>query len=208
MTAARLFGFIFFALAAAIRALPQPCLLPVDSENRSSVTELQLTRIGGFGVPRKARPKVPAHLHTGIDIQRPHRNYRDEPIFPVLDGKVISVRDDGPYAQIIIEHEIDNGFEIWTVYEHIAGITVTAGDSAFTNQPVARFMNLEELNRYGWQFDHVHFEILREAPRPLLVDPELPSRFFASHNLECYTSEDLDRYYFDPIEFMQQLMLH
>lgn len=30
-------------------------------------------------------------------------------------------------------------------------------------------MNTQELNTYGWQFDHVHFEILKIKPQPLKV---------------------------------------
>src|SRR5512133_602835 len=90
--------------------------LPVHTTNRKSISTLTLSEIGDFGLVRKARPGVPAHYHTGIDIKRPVYNYQDEPIFPISEGIVISIRQDGPYAQLIIEHKNP---ACWTVYEHI-----------------------------------------------------------------------------------------
>jgi hypothetical protein len=98
---------------------------------------------------RKARPGIASHLHTGIDIERPHSNY--EPIFPIAKGVVISKRDDGAFAQLIIEHSV-KGKKVWTVYEHIAGIVPKLNDVVDPMNPIARFMTREELNRFGWQF--------------------------------------------------------
>jgi len=84
-------------------------LLPVDYGDRKDISRVQLTEIGEFGLMRKARVGIPAHFHTGIDIKRPGNNYHDEPIFPIAPGRVISKRTDGPYAQLIIEHNV-NGF--------------------------------------------------------------------------------------------------
>ena len=105
---------LFFDLNAQV-------FLPIQAENRHSTKGLTLTSIGQFGLRRKARPNIPSHLHTGIDIKRPHQNYLDEPIYPIAAGKVISKRIDGPYAQLIIEHEL-NRRKVWSLYEHIAGI--------------------------------------------------------------------------------------
>ena len=118
--------------------------LPIDTLNRKLTDTLMLTDIGEFGLLRKERPGIPAHYHTGIDIKRPSTNYVEEPIFPVCDGIVISKREDGPYAQLIVEHQHDQKF--WTVYEHIAGITVDLFDYVTPNSSIARFMNTSELN--------------------------------------------------------------
>jgi murein DD-endopeptidase MepM/ murein hydrolase activator NlpD len=179
-------------------------LLPFLTKDRTSIESAHLTQIGAFGIVRKPRPGIPAHLHTGIDIQRPGENYIDEPIFSIMTGKVISMRDDGPYAQIIIEHEIKNREKFWTVYEHVSGIRVTVGDSVTPIEPIARFMNKEELDRHGWQFDHLHFEILKVKPYPVMPTEDTPYRYFRSYNLECYTQTDLKNYYFDPIQFLKE----
>jgi len=183
-------------------------LLPIAVENRTTWASVQLTHIGSYGLTRKARPGIPAHLHTGIDIKRPRQNYEDEPVFAVAPGTVISMRDDGPFAQIIIEYRLPHGDPVWTVYEHIAGIMVTVGDIVWPHDPIARFMNRGELDRYGWQFDHVHFEVLKVCPRALKPTGKTPLRFFSTYSLECYTESDLEKYYYDPMSFMEAQWSH
>ncbi len=180
------------------------CLLPFLIKDRTSIESIQLTQIGAYGIVRNPRPGIPAHLHTGIDIQRPSKNYFDEPIFSIAIGKVISMRDDGPYAQIIIEHNMNNEEKFWSVYEHISGIRVNVNDSVTTIEPIARFMSEEELDQYGWQFDHFHFEILKVKPCPVAPTENTPFRHFRSYNLECYTQTDLKNYYFNPIQFLTE----
>lgn len=177
-------------------------LLPINCGSRVDLSKVQLTEIGSFGLVRKARVGVPEHLHTGIDIKRPSNNYQFEPIFPVAEGKVISKRTDGPYAQLIVEHNV-NGLQFWTLYEHIAEIMVSVGDNVSPHQPIARFMNTDELNRFGWQFDHFHLEILKLRPASLAPDSNHPERFFSSYSLICYSVDDLKRYYFDPMDFFR-----
>jgi len=177
-------------------------LLPINCGNRNDISAIRLTEIGQFGKLRKARDGVPAHFHTGIDIMRPGKNYSNEPISPVAEGKVISKRTDGPYAQIIVEHNL-NSLIFWSLYEHISGIVVSVGDIVSPSKPIARFMNREELNVFGWQFDHFHFEILKIKPLPIKPDFKNQERFFNSYSLTCYTPEDLEKYYYDPLEFMR-----
>jgi len=176
-------------------------LLPVKATDRLSTDQLVLTPIGKFGLVRKARLHVPSHLHSGIDIKRPNPNYSNEPIYPIAEGIVISKRDDGPYAQLIIEHNF-RGMQFWTLYEHLAGITVDVNSVVSPENPIGRFMNRDELNRYGWQFDHVHFEVLRLRPMPLQPNPATPTRFYSSYSLICYSKADLVRYFYDPLEFL------
>ena len=176
--------------------------LPILVENRRSFESIRLTKIGAFGLMRKARPGIPAHLHTGMDIKRPRENYHNEPVFPVAKGEVISIRDDGAFAQVIIAHEIERK-KVWSVYEHIAGIRVRVGEWAHPFQPVGRFMNQEELNRYGRHFNHVHLEIMKSAPIKLNPDTKKPARFFGTYCLVCYTPSDLAKHYFNPKQFLE-----
>lgn len=176
--------------------------LPIDTTNRKMSDTLKLTEIGEFGILRKERKGIPAHYHTGIDIKRPSPNYIDEPIYPICDGIVISKREDGPYAQLIVEHQLD--YKFWTVYEHIAGIKVDLFDKVSPNTPIARFMNTKELDRFGWQFDHFHFEILKEQPIKLKREDSKPNRLFASYSLVCYTLEDLHKYFYSPTDFFEE----
>jgi hypothetical protein len=176
--------------------------IPINSANRKELKNIELTKIGQFGLLRKARPGIPAHFHTGIDIKRPGSNYESEPIYPVADGIVISKRTDGPYANLIIEHEIQ-GRKFWTLYEHVASIEVNINDKVNSQFPVARYMNKRELCRYGWQFDHFHLEILKVKPKALKPTRNNPERFFDSYSLVCYSREDLNKYYYNPLEFLQ-----
>lgn len=194
----QIFILIFFIIFKS--GFSQEIFLPINSPERHSLENIQLTEIGQFGLWRKARPAVPGHFHTGIDIKRPSENYQNEPVFSIADGIVISKRDDGPFAQLIVEHHaIDRTF--WTVYEHIAGIYVSVGDVVNSTVPIARFMNRDELNQYGWQFDHFHFEVLKVRPTALNFDPNKPERCFNSYSLVCFTTDDLNKYFHNPIEF-------
>lgn len=180
-----------------------PVLIPINSEQRSDIQAIQLTSIGRFGLPRKARPGIPGHLHTGIDIRRPTENYDDEPIYPIATGIVISKRTDGPYAQLIVEHSI-NGLRFWTLYEHIAGITVELYEETDPQQPMARFMNSAELDQYGWQFDHFHFEVLKAPPEKIHPHANTPDRHFRSYTLSCFNQDDLSTRFYDPLKFLQK----
>jgi murein DD-endopeptidase MepM/ murein hydrolase activator NlpD len=176
--------------------------LPINSFNRQSTKTLLLTSIGEFGLLRKERPGIPAHYHTGIDIKRPANNYIDEPIFSIYNGIVISVRNDGPYAQLIIEHDGDQKF--WTVYEHVAGIKVGINEHVTPDLPIARFMNKNELDKYGWQFDHLHLEILKIKPVIIKQDRSNPERRYSSYSLNCLTKEELNKYFYNPVEFFKR----
>lgn len=183
--------------------LAQEVLLPINATNRASIKELSLTNIGAFGLSRKARPKVKRHLHTGIDIKRPDNNYINNPIFPIAPGVVISKRDDGPFAQLIVEHKTSK-ITFWSVYEHIAGINVELNEEVDPSKPIARFMNRQELERYGRQFDHFHLELLKVAPILLKITADLPDRRFNSYTLLCHNQKDLFTYFYHPIEFFEK----
>ncbi|MTI39262.1 M23 family metallopeptidase [Fulvivirga lutimaris] len=177
--------------------------LPIDVIDRTSVYEIALTEIGEFGLNRKARPSIPGHLHAGIDIKRPNKNYLDEPIYSIAEGVVISKREDGPYAQLIIEHNI-NGQYFWTVYEHIAGIKVDLHQPVSSSNPIARFFNRGELGRHGWQFDHFHFEILKVRPVQIHSQATLPERLYKSYTLDCHTEEKLNSLFYNPLSFFAE----
>ncbi|MEQ8245441.1 M23 family metallopeptidase [Fulvivirga sp.] len=198
-----LVNLLLYLIINVFTPQPEDVYLPIDVTDRKSIYEIALTEIGEFGLKRKARPSVPEHLHTGIDIKRPGKNYLDEPIYPIADGVVISKREDGPYAQLIVEHNI-NGQYFWTVYEHIAGIRVGLHQTVSTSDPIARFFNRKELDKHGWQFDHFHFEILRVAPMQIRPQANLPERLFKSYTLDCYTEERLNSLFYNPLSFFAE----
>lgn len=190
----------FIAILLTTVLLQGQIFIPIGPEDRKDISKIHLTKIGQFGLTRKARPAVAAHYHTGIDIKRQGTNYESEPVFPIAKGIVISKRTDGPYANLIIEHEI-NGIKLWSLYEHISGIKVNVAEAVDPATPIARFMNKAELDRFGWQFDHFHFELIKIKPIKTKPTAKNPERFFNSYSLVCYSINDLNKYYFDPIEY-------
>lgn len=190
----------FLAILITLISLHGQISIPIESVDRQDISKIQLTKIGNFGLIRKSRPTIPQHYHTGIDIKRPGANYESEPIFAIAKGIVISKRTDGPYANLIIEHEI-KGIKVWSLYEHISGVKVRVSDIVNTKTPIARFMNKAELDRFGWQFDHFHFELLKVKPIQLKPGNKNPERFFNSYSLTWYSIKDLNTYFYDPIEY-------
>ncbi len=179
---------------------------PIQTVDRKSVSTIELTNIGTFGILRKSREEVPAHLHTGIDIKRPKKDYSSPPfIFPIAIGKVVSKRDDGPFSQLIIEHQI-NDIKCWTTYEHIGGILVQLNDLVHPQKPIARFYTKEELDAYGWQFDHFHFEVIKVQPIKIQRNPNTPERLLSSYTLICYDQETLDTYFHHPLKFLEKYL--
>lgn len=179
--------------------------LPVHVTDRTNASLISLTNIGQYGLKRKARPTVPSHYHTGIDIKRPTSNYINEPVYAAGKGRVISVRNDGPFSQVIIEHDFNNDIS-WTVYEHILGITCHAGDNVTENTVVARFFNKSELEKYGWQFDHLHFEILKAKPLKVKKNVRFPEYYYQTYAVTCYSVDDLCKRTVNPMEYFKRHM--
>jgi murein DD-endopeptidase MepM/ murein hydrolase activator NlpD len=196
----KLLIYIFTIVAWSV---PEEWFLPVNINSRKAESEIRLTPIGQFGMLRKARKGIPEHFHTGIDIARPKDNYINEPIFPVHKGLVVSLRDDGPFAQIIIEHDQGLSRKLWTVYEHVSGLRCTLGQRVFPRDTIARYFSKEELQHYGWQFDHLHFEIMKTSPVPVQPRNDLPSYRFTTFALTCYTKELLHKRMIDPVSFFK-----
>lgn len=178
--------------------------LPILVDNRQSWWDVQLTEIGHFGHYRPPRPGIPEHLHTAIDLRRPSDDYINEPIFPIGKGRVISFRDDGPYAQIIIEH-IHGDDTLWSVYEHLGAVEVMIGQRVDENDRIGRFMNSVQLDRYGHHFDHLHLEIMKKHPP--LREPHPTQEFlrYGTYALVCYTQRELYSHYYAPHQFFTEM---
>ncbi|XOV93759.1 MAG: M23 family metallopeptidase [Bacteroidota bacterium] len=190
-------------LISAFQLLTGPNIrIPIDAPNRKLIEFIKLTEIGQFGLKRKDRKEVPEHLHTGIDIQRPNKNYSNAAIYAIDAGTVISKREDGPFAQVIIEHDFGN-LVFWTVYEHIAEIQVDLFQEVDSETKIARFFNLDELNQYGWQFDHFHFEVLKRRPIRIQPKSETPERLYNSFTLNCFVLKELNDNFYSPLDFLE-----
>jgi murein DD-endopeptidase MepM/ murein hydrolase activator NlpD len=177
--------------------------LPIAARDRQSLDAVRLTGIGAFGRFRAARPSVAAHLHTGADFMRPTNDYANSPVYPAAAGKVISFREDGPFTKVVIEHLLPHGEKCWTVYEHLQNLRIALGQTVSPTQPIGRFMTRAELDRYGWQFDHLHFEVLKTNPQRQKVNDKNPNWQFSTYTLICTTPELLGLHYENPLAFFQ-----
>jgi hypothetical protein len=65
-------------------------------------------------------------------------------------------------------------------------------------------MNKRELEKYGKQFDHFHFEVLRVPPIKINPTDKTPDRHFTSYTLSGTTREKLHRYFYDPTVFLKE----
>jgi len=203
-TISLILGFWFFFIAYG-HAHEHPWFLPMSAIDRRSFDGVRVTDIGNFGAHRNARPGIPAHFHTGIDIYSWDGTSRF--VFPSAPGAVVSVRRDGPFAQVVILHEDETSDPLWTVYEHVAGIRVRVGDRVSPDVPIARLMTSKELDRHGWQFNHLHFEILKRPPRVLRPTSEHPERYLGTYALSCTTEAELNATYHDPVPFLRRRWL-
>ncbi|HEX2955571.1 MAG TPA: M23 family metallopeptidase [Chitinispirillaceae bacterium] len=174
--------------------------IPANYRGISDPYKIHLTKIGAFGLLRKARPTVPAHYHTGIDIVRPDSQFQKQPIFPAKEGEVVSVLDNGPYSQIIIKHS-DMNRNFWTVYEHLH-VSVKKIKHVTQFDTIGYFFSKDELNRYGWQFNHFHFEILKLEP-PKFKSGEINSlRYYKTFGILCFSRDELIMRQENPLEFL------
>lgn len=174
---------------------------PLQSPFFHSEKKLTLTGIGEFGMWRKDRPGIPGHFHAGIDLARPVPDHEEVLIYPVAKGILISIRQKGPWSQVIIEH--GKGRTVWwSVYEHFIPDTGKPGDPVHPDQPIGRLMTLSELNRYGWQFNHLHLELMKILPVPLKPTKEEPDRRFITHGLACFNREKLRKTYWNPADWL------
>ena len=110
-------------------------------------------------------------------------------------GKVVSIYAQEPHRAIMIEHFLPEK-KVYTVYAHITNIQVEIGDKVDINSYIANLMNAEQLDRYGWEFNHLHFEILKTTR--LGEDGKL-----LSYSTRCKTKKEIYRRYYDPILFFR-----
>lgn len=174
---------------------------PLHSPYFHPERKLSLTAIGEFGLWRKDRPGIPGHFHSGLDLARPVPDQQEVLIHPVASGTLISIRQKGPWSQVIIEH--GKGRSVWwSVYEHFIPDNAKPGDTVHPDRPIGRLMRIPELNQYGWQFNHLHLELMKSAPKPLKPTTHEPGRRYITHGLSCFTMEQLRSAYWNPADWL------
>lgn len=192
---------LFQFLGVEADAQANKWFLPVGTEPLRDWKSVGITPNGMFGVWRDLDSSTVRHFHAGVDIMRVKNDYDFEPVRSAWTGKVVSVDPVLPFSTVLIEHVMESGVKIWTVYKHISGISVLPGDIVVSHHRIARFMNRKELGIHGRKFDHLHFEILKKKPRRIR-QPGNPHLRYMPYSVECDTKSKLMRYYHDPMKFI------
>ena len=169
--------------------------IPLDLSNRKDFNKLFFEQDSHFLAKRSA-----GHLHTGIDITGDSKS-PGRKVLAAAAGKVVSIYAVEPNRAIIIKHILPSGTTIYSVYVHVTDIKVSTGDIVNSSSHIANLMNRKQLDLYGWDFNHLHFEILRE-PRT-----QEGTGKFLSFSTKCKTEEDVMKHFFNPELFLKEMWL-
>jgi len=179
--------------------------LPIETADRQDWATVFFEHDALFKTKRAAFTNVKLHYHTGVDIQANGRHGKLDspgmPIFAVAAGKVVAIEDEVPQRRITIEHKLPDGTVVWSVYCHIAEERVVTHEVVSSETIIARRMNGRELDQHGWEYNHVHLEIQKK-----LLDSE--GEFYHRKTFTCYSEEDVDEYFYDPILFLKRQFMN
>jgi len=170
--------------------------LPLYTSDRQDWATVFFEPDAHFKALRAPFGPVKLHYHTGIDLQNCHPQHPSEPIYAIATGKVIAIEDPLPHRRITIEHYLSDGSKVWSVYIHISNEQVAVGDRVDSETVIAYLMSQAELEIYGREFDHVHLEIMKQPP-------EYAAEYHQRKTFTCYTEQEVDAYYYDPMKFLQ-----
>lgn len=186
-------GFFIAVSGYAAEACPiaHDWKLPFKTSPRKSLSSIRWTRNGEFMAWRVR------HLHTGIDLTNSVGGPGEE-VYAASAGKVVSIYAKEPYLSVMIQHRLSSGQTVWTVYVHVTNVMVRPGDVVGENTVIALLMNESQLNRYGWEFNHLHFEILK-YPR---INKEGKHLSFST---KCKTENQVRSHFYNPITFLQRM---
>lgn len=191
--------FVFIGYKTPDTPVADVWKLPLDTADRQDWSSVFFEHDAAFKTMRSAFGKVKLHYHTGTDIQtNGERGFWDKPgmpIYAVAAGKVVAIEDPLPQRRITIEHKLADGTITWSAYCHIAEERVSVNQIVDTETVIARRMNGAELDQYGWEYNHIHLEILKKLP---VYVPD----YYSRKTFTCYTETDVDEYFYDPVAFL------
>ena len=187
---------IFFGYNSTDQQVIKEWKLPINTVDRSDWSTVTLEHDAHFKALRAPFDSVKLHFHTGVDLQNGKDIQAGEPVYAIAAGKVIAIEDPPPQRRITIEHLLPNRRKVWSVYIHIIDEKVKVGDTVNSETAIAQLMNTAELEYYGWDYNHVHLEIMKQLP-PFVAE------FYQRKTFSCYTITEVDKYFYDPKEFLK-----
>jgi murein DD-endopeptidase MepM/ murein hydrolase activator NlpD len=166
--------------------------IPLDVERRTDFGLIKWEKDAYF-----LSPRIGGHLHTGVDLMKYNQDAGAK-VYATSAGRVVSIYAREPNKSIMIMHKLTTGESIYSVYAHITDVQVSVGDTVDSNSFIAHLMNVEQLDKYGWKFNHVHFEILKKEPRVGETGNLL------SYSVLCRTKEQVDQHFYNPVSFLKE----
>jgi murein DD-endopeptidase MepM/ murein hydrolase activator NlpD len=152
-------------------------------KDRRSFHELRKRALDGFGAYRRR-----GHKHAGLDIKADF----NETVYAVGKGKLVKIYDKFPYQTVLVEHKLPSGEIFYSSYIHIEDIGVQVGDFVDQNTPVGRVFSKTEYKKTNFPHNHLHFEIRKTLEN------------YKRISIRCYTMEDLNKNFHDPMKFFAQ----
>jgi murein DD-endopeptidase MepM/ murein hydrolase activator NlpD len=154
-------------------------------QNRKSFAELITRKLDGFGAFRRA-----GHKHAGLDIKAGF----SELVHPIGKGKVIKIYDQFPHQTVIIEHSFSDGRLFYSSYTHLVDISAKIDDQVDQDTAIGRVFNLDELQKTKFGKNHLHLEIRKTIEN------------YNRISIRCYSMDDLNRNFYDPLTFMEKYL--
>ena len=165
--------------------------LPLSISPRKGLNAMSRLKNAGF------LDKRVEHLHTGIDLINP-RDGSGGKVYAAASGKIVSIYAKEPHFSIMIRHRLPSEETIWTVYVHVTKVKVKEGDLVSNDTIIAHLMDKSQLKKYGWEFNHLHFEVLK-YPRISETGKYL------SFSTECKTKKEVEKHFYNPVTFLQKM---
>ena len=187
---------IIFGINSTDQPIATVWKLPLNTNDRKDWSTVFLEPDAHFKALRAPFDSVKLHYHTGIDLVNKTTESPGEPVYAIAAGRVIAIEDPPPQRRITIEHRLPNGEKVWSVYIHIIDEKVKVGDTVNSETVIAQLMNATELEYFGWDYNHVHLEIMKKLP------PNV-AKFYQRKTFSCYTIAEVDKYFYDPEEFLK-----
>ncbi len=161
---------------------------PFSESNRQSFPLIKKRIVGVYGEFR--RSYKPGHHHAGLDLWGAF----NETVYAIGYGWVVRVFRGFPNRSVVVEHHLQDGRVLYSMYVHIEDIKVEVGDWVDERTPLARVFNREELERANFNTpNHLHLEI-----RKSLSDSGRAS--YASMSMTV-----LNRFCLDPLQFFKSI---
>lgn len=161
--------------------------IPFITGNRQKFNTIKVISV--FGDARQTYLK--GHIHTGADII-PAKGAGYIYVYPMANGVVCSIHLGHPHKTVVVKHRLPDSTFIFTSYKHLQEVYVKTGTQVNPDTKIARLYTRAEAKKLGGNYDHLHLEI-----RKLFYD-------YGCASWLTMTKEELNKYFYNPADFMRK----